>query len=1721
MSNMIEKEVVKMEFDNSDFEKKTKESMSTIEKLKKALNFDTAKETLSNFAKQANELDFNGLKDSVDTIAKRFSNLGIVGMTVVSRLTNALVDGVKKISSSITGMIASGGLSRAMNIEKAKFQLEGLGIAWDDIKEDIDYGVKDTAYGLDAAASAAAQLSASGVQIGEEMKISLRAISGVAAMTGASYDEIARVFEAGAGQGRVMMGELTRLAERGVNATAVLAKALGKTEAEIREMASDSQIDFMTFAKAMDDAFGQHAKDANKTLNGTLDNIRSAWSRVGAEFIQPIIRNEGELVQLLNAYREKINDIKEAIIPVAQQTTTLLNQVIASFTRTIQGIDIKERVKKIGEGISDLINAFQKLMVRISFVGRKIGEVYRQIFPKKEAKDITASFAKITKAIKEFNFNSEQIKKIQSIFRGLFSVVKVGETLFKNLLVVVKPIFKYIVSEASNMLDIAAYMGDAISKLVDGTFKFEDAATMVSTVLENIETGLKWIKLGFKELIGDTEDTIEVMEGVSLRGLEIIQGVLHIVQGLVSAIATAVGTVFGLNTDTINSYIVSLFDKIENFFKELFWIYQEAGGGAEGFAAIFSSVIYTIGKKITEFIEKITGIDLSALKDKLVSGINDIQSKVAGFIEKIKNPLHKLGELFTFVKDRVKELTESLTGLAKSASIGLGKMLENPIGSFITVKGLGATIDTIRQWARDGHLGSLSTTLNSIRTSLTNFIATVNARTIATTAMAIVAFGVSLRMLGDAVAKLAGVENFERTLGALGEVLGLMIGVIGSVAIILQMIKSSSIDKSNVRKLVGVTESVKASLKLSAGNIIAASIMLVAIAKAVQLMAESLTDIMGMDANIEDHILAVAEIFGALVILGEALKKLASKVPKTGVQGKFFIIYAATLMLIAGAVKIMGSAFVEINKEMANIGDLDDLIHTLLAIGTVFGMLAGVVMSLNKIKIANVQNLAAIGIGVIAMAEGVKILVEAVNILKDTDPGPALMGLVVVCGLLYQVMMLAGRIGGKTISLKTSAGFLAIAAAIAILVHDIKALTELPIYKVIEGFIALVGIIGTFVYAANAFAAGAQGLAAAGFGMIEFAGAIYIVVKAIQQLKAMNPEDIAIRLGLLLTSILAFAVIADKFTIAQAAGLALLEISAGLYIIAQAIGYLGNMDVFNILKGAGSLILFLELLCVSVTKFTMAVPGAQALLLVAAALGVLAISIAVLAPLGSTIVVIGGALIGFVAVLGTVAIAFNGVSSLMISGATAIAIALGIIALGLLAVVAPVGIFAAAIGVIAVSATAAADGLKIFVETLITLTKESAANIKTMSTLTTIMVKASMALAAAGAGLLVMGAGLAVFGAGALIGAAGAAALAGGIGLLAAALTALILVLEAANLDGIVESLGLRFGANFSKSTAEGIKGAAPIVVSAISALAKKSVDEFNKETGINSPSKVFMESGKYLDMGLAEGITGNSDLVKKASEQLGTTASTSLSNSLTKGTNEGSKTLEGAVKQFATITEKGSYNAGANTGAGFMRGLNAIAPKVRAYAANLGKSAYMAMKQYLKIKSPSRLMMELGEYTGEGFVIGMQNTETNVEDSAQDLGKTASNSLTTALSAAYNNLTSGIEDPTIKPVLDLSEIQNGASSIDSMLSRDFASNISANYRSDRDYADEQTQANASLMSGLNDRLVSALMATGNSDLPINLNVQLVGDAAGVFRLVQAENQRMTNMYGSSPLMRG
>lgn len=100
----------------------------------------------------------------------------------------------------------------------------------------------------------------------------------------------------------------------------------------------------------------------------------------------------------------------------------------------------------------------------------------------------------------------------------------------------------------------------------------------------------------------------------------------------------------------------------------------------------------------------------------------------------------------------------------------------------------------------------------------------------------------------------------------------------------------------------------------------------------------------------------------------------------------------------------------------------------------------------------------------------------------------------------------------------------------------------------------------------------------------------------------------------------------------------------------------------------------------------------------------------------------------------------------------------------------------------------------------------------------------------------------------------------------------------------------------------------------------------------------------------------------------------------------------------------------------------------------NLGKKLYNSVCDFFDINSPSRVMMGVGKFVNEGLGRGISDNYGIVTKRGRELGKTTMKSVQDALEKSSKNIDTSIGlSPTIKPVLDLSNVQNGSRNISSM----------------------------------------------------------------------------------------
>ena len=129
----------------------------------------------------------------------------------------------------------------------------------------------------------------------------------------------------------------------------------------------------------------------------------------------------------------------------------------------------------------------------------------------------------------------------------------------------------------------------------------------------------------------------------------------------------------------------------------------------------------------------------------------------------------------------------------------------------------------------------------------------------------------------------------------------------------------------------------------------------------------------------------------------------------------------------------------------------------------------------------------------------------------------------------------------------------------------------------------------------------------------------------------------------------------------------------------------------------------------------------------------------------------------------------------------------------------------------------------------------------------------------------------------------------------------------------------------------------------------------------------------------------------------------------------------------------------------GFANGIKNNTWKANDAARALARSAYEAAKKESEINSPSKKFYEIGSGDTEGFVNALRDGRTSVYKAGAELADSAYKGTSEAIKRLASYVDTEIDSqPTIRPVLDLTDVTNGFGQLNTMLSRKQAVGISA-----------------------------------------------------------------------------
>ena len=1086
MSRTIEENVVVLKFDQEDFQSNVEKAVGVLDKLSNSIDKSSSGNSLKSINTAIKNVDFDSMSKGIDNISSKFGVLGAVGQAAISKLTQTTMDKVGSILTSVPNKIFKGGLTRALNLQQAEYQVKALGFTWKstmksmegetkDVFTAVDRAVTGTAYSLDQAAMTASQILASNPSLSlEDLEMHLKRISGVAAMTGREYSEIGYIFAQVSGQGRLMGDQLMQLSYKGLNVAADIAKYLNSnkeafdkviskesvsrlqklgiqskvTEGQIRELVSDGVIDFETFSAAtehyMSSAFG-----ANELYTGSLANLNAALARLGEKIETNKIEN---LTRIFNALRPLINTISERLNPVinlinkaSDAITGKLVKAINWVNKALGGVVDNGKVDKVSKIIENVSNKTKKSSDTIEKAASKLRltqKEYDAVWDiwnygtygtgekrKKSLEDLGMSYKNVQDYINEFyrvGFDKSKVdyEIIDNTKKKNKELKKEGQNLKKTNTAAHTSLktLEFLNGELTPMQKLLHGISSALIVVRNGFDSFKIVTKSFFTILKNIGQKLFGSLANKILLLGD------YLVLTSFRFKDFIKEFsTKAIDKFDSTILP--GMISGLRS--FIGWIQKASDSVVNFFKTNTKLKEAANGFQNIFSGLFT-IIKNIFGNIKGLLNSIKTEDrFSDFREK-ASGLVDILKKLGtGVLDTVVDGIVALGDAIqnaskgnalTAIVQLLTKLFDGIKNLGSSVSGAKGSI--STFNSLIT--GTGASLTALGEGINNQPASKGNNTFDKLSEFFKSITEAFNTKNID---------GEKIAKIGLYVAGIIGTLKLTKSMTQQGNgVTKSLSGMIDSFAGIFKSFGSIFTSTSTTITKLGslfdeignLSKTIQTRVKLESFKMIALSVGIIAGA----IVAISLIPA----ERLMPSVIAVGTLVGLLCGTLIYLTKQSSALdgPKLQALGLSLAGVGAGILLLALACK----TFAGING--------DNLFKAGAAIVTFMGMMAIVSKAAGS--------MAKSGFAFIGMALAVDILLKTCLLIAAIPETTMVKGALGVLSLVT-ILALACRIAGNNAF--NGVGLLGLSAAVATLIPTIIVLAFLPWPMILKGVAAL------------------------------------------------------------------------------------------------------------------------------------------------------------------------------------------------------------------------------------------------------------------------------------------------------------------------------------------------------------------------------------------------------------------------------------------------------------------------------------------------------------------------------------------------------------------------------------------------------------------------------------------------------------------------------------------
>lgn len=285
MSQEVDSRVVEMRFDNANFEKNTKQTISTIDRLMEKLQFKGAEKGFEKLDAAAENVDFAAMQTSLDRLGSKFSNLNIVATTALVNITNKFVDAGEKLVKSLSiDQVASGWDKYTEKTSNVQTIMNATGKSIDQVNGYLNklmWYSDETSFSFNEMTSALSSMTATGGDIEKLLPMIMGIANSVAdaGQSGEAFVHTIRNLTQSYSTGFLNLQDWNSLAIAKTNSKALIenlieaGKELGTLDAQGRTSAG-TLVDTGTFRNTLSEKWATKAvmeKAFNKYAQMTLD----------------------------------------------------------------------------------------------------------------------------------------------------------------------------------------------------------------------------------------------------------------------------------------------------------------------------------------------------------------------------------------------------------------------------------------------------------------------------------------------------------------------------------------------------------------------------------------------------------------------------------------------------------------------------------------------------------------------------------------------------------------------------------------------------------------------------------------------------------------------------------------------------------------------------------------------------------------------------------------------------------------------------------------------------------------------------------------------------------------------------------------------------------------------------------------------------------------------------------------------------------------------------------------------------------------------------------------------------------------------------------------------------------------------------------------------------------------------------------------------------------